>query len=91
MINLKVDNMSEIGLEEKSGLPFPVAAEDTHFFDLAQFRANMAKSLDPANEANAVFFEALSYASELHAGQRRKSGRRISAIRAQWPKSWPEK
>lgn len=74
MINLKADNMSEIGLDEKSGLPFPVATEDTHFFDLAQFRARMAKSLDPANEDNPLFFEALTFASELHAGQRRKSG-----------------
>ena len=34
----------------------------------------MSKSLDPANENNALFFHALAFATELHAGQRRKSG-----------------
>jgi len=58
----------------KSGLTLPVIAGDMHFFDLAEFRARMSKSLDPANADNAIFFEALEFASELHAGQRRKSG-----------------
>jgi len=74
MINLEVGAMPEIGLEEKSGLPFSVITEETHFFDLAQFRGRMAKILDPAIEANAVFFDALAFASELHSGQKRKSG-----------------
>ena len=34
----------------------------------------MSKSLDPANPDSALFFEALDFASELHAGQRRRSG-----------------
>jgi len=66
--------MAETELHEKSGLTLPVIAGDTHFFDLAEFRARMSKSLDPANTDNALFFEALDFASELHAGQRRKSG-----------------
>ncbi|MFZ0942830.1 MAG: HD domain-containing protein [Syntrophobacteraceae bacterium] len=66
--------MAETELHEKSGLTLPVIAGDTHFFDLAEFRARMSKSLDPANTDNALFFEALEFASELHAGQRRKSG-----------------
>jgi len=67
-------NMAETELYEKQGLSFPVIAGETHFFDLAEFRARMSKSLDPANADNALFFEALQFASELHAGQRRKSG-----------------
>lgn len=34
----------------------------------------MSKCLDPANSNYALFFEALEFASDLHAGQRRKSG-----------------
>ena len=66
--------MAETELYEKQGLSFPVIAGETHFFDLAEFRARMSKSLDPANDNNPLFFEALQFASELHAGQRRKSG-----------------
>ena len=66
--------MAETELYGKSGLTLPVIAGDTHFFDLTEFRARMSKSLDPANSDNALFFEALEFASELHAGQRRKSG-----------------
>ncbi|MGA2732526.1 MAG: HD domain-containing protein [Syntrophobacteraceae bacterium] len=66
--------MAETELYGKSGLELPVIAGDTHFFDLTEFRARMSKSLDPTNADNALFFEALEFASELHAGQRRKSG-----------------
>ncbi len=66
--------MAETELEEKSGFTLPVTAADTHFFDLAVYRSRMSKSLDHANPDNALFFEALDFASELHAGQRRKSG-----------------
>src|SRR5208337_4857481 len=66
--------MAETELHGKSGLTLPVIAGDTHFFDLTEFRARMSKILDPANTDNALFFEALEFASELHAGQRRKSG-----------------
>jgi GTP pyrophosphokinase len=68
------DKMAETELYEKQGLSFPVITGDTHFFDLAEYRARMSKSLDPANADNALFFEALDFAAELHAGQRRKSG-----------------
>jgi GTP pyrophosphokinase len=66
--------MAETELYGKSGLTLPVIAGDMHFFDLAEFRARMSKSLDPADADNGLFFEALEFASELHAGQRRKSG-----------------
>jgi GTP diphosphokinase / guanosine-3',5'-bis(diphosphate) 3'-diphosphatase len=66
--------MAETEIDGKLGLTLPVIAADTHFFDLTEFRARMSKSLDPANTDNALFFEALEFASELHAGQRRKSG-----------------
>jgi GTP diphosphokinase / guanosine-3',5'-bis(diphosphate) 3'-diphosphatase len=73
-LDLKAGKMAETELNGKSGLTLPVIAGDMHFFDLAEFRARMSKSLDPANADNALFFEALEFASELHAGQRRKSG-----------------
>ncbi|SPF48329.1 Metal dependent phosphohydrolase [Syntrophobacter sp. SbD1] len=66
--------MAETELYGKSDLAIPAMAGDTHFFDLAEFRSRMSKSLDPAVPGNVLFFEALDFASELHAGQRRKSG-----------------
>ncbi len=66
--------MAETETYGKSGLTLPVVAGDMHFFDLHEFRARMSKNLDPANTDNAIFFEALEFASELHAGQRRRSG-----------------
>ncbi|MGA2228986.1 MAG: HD domain-containing protein, partial [Syntrophobacteraceae bacterium] len=66
--------MAETELNGKSDLTLPVIAGGMHFFDLEEFRARMSKNLDPANADNAVFFDALDFASELHAGQRRKSG-----------------
>ncbi len=66
--------MAETEIDEKSGLTLTVTAADMHFFDIAEFRARMSKSLDPANADNALFFDALDFASELHSGQRRKSG-----------------
>ncbi|MGO9689571.1 MAG: HD domain-containing protein, partial [Syntrophobacteraceae bacterium] len=64
--------MADTEIEEKSGLT--VTAADMHFFDIAEFRARMSKSLDPENPDNTFFFEALDFASELHSGQKRKSG-----------------
>ena len=66
--------MAEIELCENSGPVFPVTAEQTHFFNLAEFRERMEKSLGPSGDGNALFFKALDFASELHEGQRRKSG-----------------
>jgi GTP pyrophosphokinase len=66
--------MDEIGVQGKSVLTFPATAEDSHYFDNAEYLQRMSKSLDPANENNALFFHALAFATELHAGQRRKSG-----------------
>ncbi len=70
----KAENMAEIELREEAGLTFPATAENSHYFDNAEYRVRMSKSLDPANENNDLFFHALAFASELHAGQRRKSG-----------------
>jgi GTP pyrophosphokinase len=69
--------MTETELNEKNAKPdlaFPAIAGETTFFDLAEFRARMSKSIDPANIDNSIFFEALDFASELHSGQRRRSG-----------------
>jgi GTP pyrophosphokinase len=67
--------MTEItGLGEKSDTHLPVSAGDTLYFDVDAFRARMSKHLDPANPNYGLFFEALDFAYELHAGQRRKSG-----------------
>lgn len=52
----------------------PVSAGETIFFDIDAFRARMSKHLNPANRNYGLFFEALDFAYELHAGQRRKSG-----------------
>jgi len=52
----------------------PISDGDTLFFDLSAFRARMSRHLDPANPNYGLFFEALDFAYELHAGQRRKSG-----------------
>ncbi|MFP5214003.1 MAG: HD domain-containing protein, partial [Acidobacteriota bacterium] len=47
---------------------------DTQDFNLDQYKDRIARHLDPANEANHLFFDALQFAYDLHAGQRRKSG-----------------
>ena len=62
------------GLEQKSDMHLPVSVGETIFFDIDAFRARMSKHLDPANRNYGLFFEALDFAYELHAGQRRKSG-----------------
>ncbi len=59
----------------KTRLQAPIgAAGETHFFDIAAFRARMSRSLDPADSNYNLFFDALEFARELHEGQRRKSG-----------------
>lgn len=45
-----------------------------HFFDIDAYRTRMSKYLDRENSYYPLFFEALDFAVELHAGQRRKSG-----------------
>ena len=61
-------------LREKMGIAVPASVGDTHFFDIDAYRTRMSKHLDPASSNYALFFEALDFASELHAGQHRKSG-----------------
>jgi GTP pyrophosphokinase len=66
--------MVESELSENSGSVFPAATDATHFFNIAEFRGRMEKSLGSLSEGNGIFFKALDFASELHEGQRRKSG-----------------
>lgn len=66
--------MAEIDICENSGSLVPAATDGTHFFNLAEFRRRMGKSLGPPAGDNALFYKALDFASELHEGQRRKSG-----------------
>ncbi len=66
--------MAEIDVYENPGSQGSAATEGTHFFNLAAFRERMEKSLGPPAEENALFYKALDFASELHEGQRRKSG-----------------
>ena len=73
-LDLKAGMMAEIELNGKPDFTLPAIAGDTHFFDLAEFRARMSKIIGSENPNKALFFEALEFASELHAGQRRKSG-----------------
>ncbi len=61
-------------LTGKSSLGQQAAPVDAHIFDIGAFRARMAKNLDSSNYNYTLFFDALSFAYELHAGQRRKSG-----------------
>ncbi|MCE5242014.1 MAG: HD domain-containing protein [Syntrophobacteraceae bacterium] len=50
------------------------AAGDPYEFDLERYRARISRYLNQEDEDNPVFFEALDFAYQLHAGQRRKSG-----------------
>lgn len=64
------------GAESKSGtssVSLPSKTEG-HVFDVDGYRARMTRYLDRDNRDNRVFFDALEFAYELHAGQRRKSG-----------------
>jgi len=74
--DVRADTMAETEVSEKNGpdLTFPVVAPETPFFDLAEFRVRMSKSIGAENADNAIFFQALDFASQLHSGQRRKSG-----------------
>ncbi len=66
--------MAEIELCENSESVFPATADGIHFFNLPEFRSRMEKSLGPSAGGNGLFFKAIDFASELHEGQRRKSG-----------------
>jgi guanosine-3',5'-bis(diphosphate) 3'-pyrophosphohydrolase len=67
-----------VTLESVQRKPSPSAStsaeNDAQLFDVAHYRSRMLRHLDPNNELNKVFFDALSFASELHSGQLRKSG-----------------
>ncbi|MDR3556018.1 MAG: HD domain-containing protein [Syntrophobacteraceae bacterium] len=66
--------VAEIELCENSGSVYPVTTDGIHLFNLVEFRERMEKSLGPSSDSNELFFKALDFASELHEGQRRKSG-----------------
>ncbi|MDR3567168.1 MAG: HD domain-containing protein [Syntrophobacteraceae bacterium] len=66
--------MAEIEVCENSGSVFAAATDGVHLFNIDEFRSRMEKSLGPSSPDNGLFFEALDFASELHEGQRRKSG-----------------
>jgi len=57
-------------------------------FDIAGYKKEMARFLDDPDGKDRVFFEALDFAAQAHAGQWRKSG---DAIPAMLPKYWPRK
>jgi GTP diphosphokinase / guanosine-3',5'-bis(diphosphate) 3'-diphosphatase len=61
--------------ENKSQYLLPAAAgSEPHLFDVEQYRSRISKYIDPLDEKNRVFFDALEYATEIHKGQRRRSG-----------------
>lgn len=57
-------------------LPVPISssANDPYVSDPEHYRAKMAQYIDQNDSENAVFFDALLFAHDLHAGQKRKSG-----------------
>lgn len=65
---------NDVTLGEKKASHTLLTAEDVHLFDIHAYRARMSKHLEPEVNGAAIFFEALEFAEELHAGQRRKSG-----------------
>lgn len=52
----------------------PAEANDPYLSDPEQYRSKMAQYIDEDDAENAVFYQALLFAHELHAGQKRKSG-----------------
>jgi GTP diphosphokinase / guanosine-3',5'-bis(diphosphate) 3'-diphosphatase len=61
--------------KRKSGYAIsPDAPKDPMQSDLEHYRSRMVKHLDEKDEANRIFYDALQFAYELHAGQTRKSG-----------------
>ena len=59
--------------EPKTTSVLPVVVADPHAFDLEHYQSRMERYLRGVKD-NHIFFDALSFAHELHAGQRRKSG-----------------
>ena len=47
---------------------------DALLFDLDHYRARLTRYVDDKKEENRIFFEAMQFAHDLHAGQRRRSG-----------------
>jgi GTP pyrophosphokinase len=69
--------MAETELSEKNEKLYsisPAVAAEAHLFDLNEFRARMSEIIDSDNIDYSVFFQAIEFASELHSGQRRRSG-----------------
>ncbi len=60
-------------LEPKATNNFPMVVADPHAFDLEHYESRMQRYLRGTRD-NHIFFGALRYAHDLHAGQRRKSG-----------------
>ncbi len=58
----------------KLPLSISPAARDPYLSDPDHYRVKMAQYIDQDRTENAVFFNALLFAHELHAGQKRKSG-----------------
>jgi GTP pyrophosphokinase len=59
--------------EPKTTNAFPMVVADPHAFDLEHYQSRMERYLRGGKDHH-IFFDALSFAHELHAGQRRKSG-----------------
>ncbi|NTW37785.1 MAG: HD domain-containing protein, partial [Syntrophobacteraceae bacterium] len=59
--------------EPKATNTVPMVVADPHAFDLEHYESRMQRYLKKSRD-NHVFFEALRFAHDLHAGQRRKSG-----------------
>ncbi len=54
--------------------PASVKGRDRHTFDIQGYKARIGSYLEPAQENNRIFFDALDFAHALHHGQVRKSG-----------------
>jgi len=59
--------------EPKATNTVPMVVADPHAFDLEHYESRMQRYLKKSRDSH-VFFEALRFAHDLHAGQRRKSG-----------------
>ncbi len=57
-------------LEPKATNAVPMVVADPHAFDLEHYESRMHRYLKDARD-NRIFFEALRFAHDLHAGQRR--------------------
>lgn len=60
-------------IQNKSDAPFSTPAVDAHVFDLERYQERMSRFIEGKLEVS-IFNDALQFAYNLHAGQRRKSG-----------------